>query len=131
MEKTNNNNNKIKFCDKLNTNLAYTHQKIKKDYGDSTLSYSQDSRRLFKNGREKKWRVGHALDQQKWSSTSKSGENISRVPDLLSSNRPMDNRMRPDPLNIPKNLVIVHDIIYNNWFGCCTTTTLPATPLCT
>ncbi|XP_023710988.1 protein GVQW3-like [Cryptotermes secundus] len=97
----------IKFCAKLNKSLADTHQMIQEAYRDSALSYSQVSRwlKLFTNGREE------VKDDPRSGrpSTSKSAKNVSRVRDLLNTNRRMSVPMIAETLSIPKTTV--HDIV--------------------
>jgi len=72
-------------------------------YGDSAISYSQVFRllKLFKNGQEE---MKNGL-RSGWPSTSKNKKNMSRVSDLLKTNRQMSVRMMADTLNIPKQSI--------------------------
>jgi len=82
MEKTIEQRYAIKFCAKLNKCLADTHQMIQEAYGDS---YSQVFRwlKLFENGWE---RVEDDLRTER-PSTMKNDESVSRVSDLMNTDR--------------------------------------------
>ncbi|PNF27325.1 hypothetical protein B7P43_G02769 [Cryptotermes secundus] len=110
MEKTIEQSYAIKFCAKLNKSLTNTDQMIQEAYRVSAPSYSQVSKwlKLFKNGREE-------VDDDPrsgWPSTSKSDKNVSRVHDLLNTDRRMSVRMIAETLSIPKTTV--HDIVADN-----------------
>lgn len=110
MEKTIEQRYAIKFCAKLNKNLADTYQMVKEAYGDSALSYPQVSRwlNLFKNGRE------NVEDDHRSGrpTSSRIDKNVSRVNELLNSDRRMSVRMIAETLNIAKTTV--HDIVTIN-----------------
>lgn len=97
----------IKFCTKLDKKAAETHELLKQAYGESALSYVQVSRwvKKFKEGQE-------GVDDDLRSgrpTTSQTDENVTRVRDLLNSDRRMSVRLLADTVNIPKS--VVHRIV--------------------
>jgi histone-lysine N-methyltransferase SETMAR len=93
----------IKFCVKLGKTGKETHDMIKEAYGDAAMGRSGvfEWHKLFREGRE---RVEDD-DRSGRPSTSKTNENVSRVKNLLNSDRRMSIRMIADDLNIPQTQV--------------------------
>ena len=84
----------IKFCTKLEKKAAETHEFLKQAFGESTLSYVQVWRwvKKFKEGQE-------GVDDDLRSgrpTTSQTDENVTRVSDLLNSDRRMSVRLLAD-----------------------------------
>ena len=75
----------IKFCVKLNENATETYEKLRKGYGEHALSRTQVCwwHKAFLDGRENvedKPRCGRPC-------TSKTDENVTKVRDIVSSDR--------------------------------------------
>jgi hypothetical protein len=73
----------IKFCFKLNENATETYEKLKRAYGEHTLSRTRVFRwhKAFLDGRE-------SVEDESRSGrpcTSKTGENVTKVRDLMRS----------------------------------------------
>lgn len=107
MEKTIEQRYAIKFCVKLNKTPLETFEMLKKVFGDDCLSKSQSNRwhKMFREGREEvadEARAGRP-------STSRTDDNVTRVRQLLNSDRRMNVRLMSELLNLPKT--IVHEIV--------------------
>ena len=93
----------IKFCAKLNENATETYEKLRRAYGEKALSRTQVFRwyKAFLDGREsveEEHRCGRPC-------TSKTDENVTKVRDLVRSDRRF--RMTSSVLNL--NRQTVHD----------------------
>jgi len=121
----------IKFCVKLNENATETYEKLRRAYGEHALSRTQVFRwhKAFLDGRESvedEPRCGRPC-------TSKTDENVTKVRDLVRSDRRLTVRMISSVLNL--NRQTVHDsekgfIVSGQrlrTLGCCITTMLPVT----
>ena len=122
----------IKFCVKLNENATETYEKLRRAYGEHALSRTQVFRwhKAFLDGRksvEDEPRCGIPC-------TSKTEENLTKVRDLVRSDRRLAVRMISIVLNL--NRQTVHDsekgfIVSGQrlrTLGCCSITTmLPVT----
>lgn len=97
----------IKFCVKLGKSATETNDMIKLAYKDEAMSrtrvfewYSQ-----FKNGREE------VEDEQRAGrpSTSKTEDNVTKIRDLLNTDRHLSVRLIAQELDLPKT--IVHEVV--------------------
>lgn len=99
----------IKFCFKLGHNATETCEKVQQAYGESVLSRAQVFRwfKAFSEGRE-------SIEDEPRSgrpSSAKSDENVTRVRDLVRSDRRLTVRMIAEELNL--NHTSVHQILTN------------------
>ena len=121
----------IKFCVKLNENATETYEKLRRVYGEHAVSRTRVFRwhKVFLDGRESVEdvpRCGRAC-------TSKTDENVTKVRDLLRSDRRLTVRIISSVLNL--NRQTVHDsekgfIVPSQrlrTLGCCIMTMLPVT----
>jgi len=97
----------IKVCVKLNENATETYEKLEGAYGEHALSRTQVFRwhKTFLDGRE-------CVEDEPRSGrpcTSKTDENLTKVRDLLRSDRPLTVRMISSVLNV--NRQTVHEIL--------------------
>ena len=97
----------IKFCVKLNEYATETYKKLRRAYGEHALSRTQIFRwhKGFLDGRENvedEPRCGRPC-------TSKTDENVTKVWDLVRSDRPLTVRMISSVLNL--NRQTVHEIL--------------------
>jgi len=97
----------IKFCVKLNENATETYEKLKRAYGEHTLLRTQVFRwhKAFLDGRE-------SVEDESRSGrpcTSKTDENVTKVRDLVRSDRCLTVRMISSVLNL--NRQTVHKIL--------------------
>ncbi|XP_011858770.1 PREDICTED: putative uncharacterized protein FLJ37770 [Vollenhovia emeryi] len=101
MEKTVEQRYAIKFCVKLNKTPLETFEMLQQAFGDDCLSRSQSNRwhKMFKEGREE---VADEARQGR-PSTSRNDDSVTRVRQLLNSDRRMSVRLMSDLLNIPKS----------------------------
>ena len=95
----------IKFCVKLNENATETYETLRMAYGENALSRTQVFRwrKAFLDGRESvddEPRCGRPC-------TSKTDENVTKVRDLVRSDRRLTVRMISSVLNL--NRQTVHD----------------------
>jgi len=121
----------IKFCVKLNENTTETYEKLRRVYGEHALSRTQVFmwHKAFLDGRESVEDEPHCGRP----CTSKTDENVTKVRDLVRSDRSLTVRMIISVLNF--NRQTVHDsdkgLIVSGqrlWtLGCCITTMLPVT----
>ena len=97
----------VKFCTKLNKKAAETHELLKQAYGESALSYVQVTRwvKKFKEGQEGVEDDPHSGQP----STSQTDEKVTRVRDLLNTDRQMTVQLLANTPNIPKT--VVHRIV--------------------
>uniref|UniRef100_A0A1B6MF73 Mos1 transposase HTH domain-containing protein n=1 Tax=Graphocephala atropunctata TaxID=36148 RepID=A0A1B6MF73_9HEMI len=97
----------IKFCVKLGETPTVTFEKLKKAYGDDTLSRAQVFRwyKAFSNGRESVQddpRSGRSL-------SSKSDENVKKVSDLVRNDRRLTTKIVSEQLGL--NHTTVHQVL--------------------
>lgn len=97
----------IKFCVKLGETPTVTFEKLKKAYGDVTLSRAQVFRwyKAFSDGRESVQddpRSGRPL-------SSKSDENVKKISDLVRNDRRLTTRMIAEELDL--NHTTVHQVL--------------------
>ena len=121
----------IKFCVKLSENLTETYEKLRRAYGEHDLSRTQ----VFRW--HKAFLVGHESveDEHRCGRpcTSKTDENVTKVRDLVRSDRRLTVRMISSVLNL--NRQTVHDLDKRfivsgqrlRTLGCCITAILPVT----
>jgi len=97
----------IKFCVKLNENATETYEKLRRAYGEHALSRTHVFRwhKAFLDGRESvedETRCGRPC-------TSKTDENMTKMRDLVRSDRRLTVRMISSVLNL--NRQTVHEIL--------------------
>ena len=97
----------IKFCVKLNVNATETYENLKKAYGEHAVSRTQVFRwhKAFLDGRE-------GVEDEPRSRrpcTSKTDENVTKVRDLVRSDRRLTVRMISSVSNL--NRQTVHEIL--------------------
>ncbi|XP_014483093.1 PREDICTED: putative uncharacterized protein FLJ37770 [Dinoponera quadriceps] len=107
MEKTLKQRYAIQFCVKLKKTPLETFEMLQEAFGDDCLSRSQSNRwhKMFQDGREEvadEARAGRP-------STSRTDDNVTRVGQLLFSDRRMSVRLMSELLNLPKT--VVHEIV--------------------
>jgi len=93
----------IKFCVKLNKNATETYEKLKRAYGEHGLSRTQVFRwhKAFLDGRE-------SVEDEPRSGrpcTSKTDENVTKVRDLVRSDRRLTVRVISSVLNLNRQTV--------------------------
>ncbi|GFU02435.1 protein GVQW3 [Trichonephila clavipes] len=93
----------IKFCVKLAKTGKGTRYMIKEAYDDAAMSRSGifEWQKLFREGRKRL----EGKDHYGRPSTSKTNQNVSRVRNLLNSDRRMSIRIIADELSIPQTQV--------------------------
>jgi len=96
-----------KFCVKLNENATETYEKSKRAYGEHVVSRTQVFRwhKAFLDGRE-------SVEDEPRSGrpcTSKTDENVTKVRDLVRSDRHLTVRMTSSALSL--NRQTVHEIL--------------------
>ena len=101
----------IKFCVKLGESATVTYEKLKRAYGEHSISRAQVFRwhKSFLEGREQvedEPRVGRP-------STSKMEDNVDRVRSLVSSDCRLTLRMISSDLNL--NQFTIHQILTQDW----------------
>lgn len=107
MEKTLEQRYAIKFCVKLKKTPLETFEMLKEAFGDDCLSRSQSNRwhKMFREGRKDitdEARAGRP-------STSRTDDHVTRVRQLLNSDRRMSVRLMSELLTLPKT--VVHEIV--------------------
>ncbi|XP_033609316.1 protein GVQW3-like [Cryptotermes secundus] len=100
----------IKFCVKLGKSAVETFPMVKTAFGDDCLSEHQVYR-WHKSLLEGSEEVGDEARAGR-PSTSTTDENVTRVRELLNSDRRLSIRLMAQTLNIPKSTV--HEIVTNN-----------------
>ena len=97
----------IKFCVKLNENATETYEKLRRTYGEHALARTQVFRwhEAFLDGRES------VEDEPRCARpcTSKTDESVTKVRDLVSSDRRLTVRMISSVLNL--NRQTIHEIL--------------------
>lgn len=93
----------VKFCVKLNRTPKETWDMHKEAFGDACIFYSQAKKwhKSFRKGREDvtdEARSGHP-------STSRTDEHLTRVRELLNTDRRMSVRMMSELLNLSKTII--------------------------
>jgi len=121
----------IKFCVKLKENATETYEKLRMAYGEHALSRTQVFRwhKAFLDDHESvedEPRCGRPC-------TPKTKENVTKVRDLVRSDRRLTVRMTSSVLNLNRQIVHNSDkgfIVSGQrlrTLGCCITTMLPVT----
>ena len=107
MEKTLEQRYAVKFCVKLNKTPKETWDMLNEAFGDACMSYSQAKKwhRTFREGREEVTDEARSGRPQ----TSRTDEHLTRVRELLDTDRRMSVRLISELLNLPKT--IVHEIV--------------------
>ena len=95
----------IKCCVELNENATETYEKLRRTYGKHAVSKTQVFRwhKAFLDGRES------VEDEPRWGRpcTSKTDENVTKVRDLVRSDRRLTVRMINSVLNLNRQTVHV------------------------